>query len=86
MFKSKHGMLPISTIANHFERSRAVHDHNLRNRTNNLVTPFVLLSTFKQKSIHNRGLNLWNDISEDIRSSESFNIFKKHYKSHLLHE
>ena len=86
MFKSKNGLLPINTIANHFERPRAVHNHNLRNRTNNLVTPFVLLSTFKQKSIHNRGLNLWNDIPEDIRCSESFNIFKIHYKSHLLQE
>ena len=77
MFKSKNGMLPISTIANHFERQRAEHNHNLRNRTNSLITPFVLLSTFKQKSIHNRGLNLWNDIPEAIRSSESFNILKK---------
>ena len=86
MFKSKNGILPIITIANHFERQRAEHNHNLRNRTNSLITPFVLLSTFKQKSIHNRGLNLWNDIPESIRFSESFNIFKKDYKSHLLQE
>ena len=86
IFKSKHGMLPISSIGNHFERTPGVHNHNLRNRTTQLVAPFVLLSTFKQKSIHIHGMNEWNEIPETIQLSESYSIFKKHYKSHLLQE
>ena len=87
MYKSKHDLLPISTIANHFERRDAAHSHNLRIRANRLlVVPFELLSSFKQKSIHKRGLNLWNNIPGLIRSSESFNIFKKHFKVDLLQE
>ena len=83
VFKSKNDMLPISTIANHFERIRAAHSHNLRT-TNHLVTPFVLLSSFKKKSIHYRGMEMWDDIPESIKLSDSFNIFKKTFTTHIL--
>ena len=37
VYKSKNQMLPISTLANHFERRNAVHQHNLRPRINRLL-------------------------------------------------
>ena len=83
VFKSKNDMLPISTIANHFERIRAAHSHNLHT-ANHLVTPFVLLSSFKKKSIHYRGMEMWDDIPESIKLSDSFNIFKKTFTTHIL--
>ena len=86
IYKSKNGKLPITTIANHFERASSEHGHNLRSRNNQpLITPFVLLSSFKKKSIFFRGSNLWDNISEEsIKLSDSFNIFKAAYKLHLL--
>ena len=87
VYKSKNQLLPISTLANHFERTNAVHQHNLRPRTNRLlITPFVLLSSFKKKSIHNRGMNMWDNIPEPLKLSTSFNIFKKCFKTFLLQE
>ena len=87
VFKSKNNMLPIRTIANHFERRRAVHQHNLRTcNHHSLVTPFVLLSSFKRKSIHYRGMDMWDNIPESIKHSDSFNIFKKSFKTHLFQE
>ena len=87
VYKTKNNMLPISTIANHFERRAVMHHHNLRDHANRFfITPFVLLSSFKQKSLHYRGQHLWNSIAELIRLSESFCIFKKCYKAHLLQE
>ena len=37
-----------------------------------------------EKSIQCRGAKLWNGVVEEIRNSASFNIFKKHYKAHLI--
>ena len=85
VFKSKNDLLPNSSIANHFVRNNRQHNHNLRSRRNRpLVTPFVLLSSLKRRSVYYRGTELWNDISVLVRSSESLSIFKKCYKSSLL--
>ena len=83
VFKSRNSILPISTIANHFERTNANHNYNLRNRTNQYVTPLELLSSFKKKSLHIRGAHLWNNVPESIKSSDSFSIFLKCFKSFL---
>ena len=85
VYKSKNNLLPIKSIANHFVRNSAQHRYNLRNRNNRpLVTPLVLLSSFKKRSVYIRGTDLWNDIPILVKSSESLSIFKKSYKSSLL--
>ena len=85
VYKSKNNLLPSKSIANHFVRNSAQHRYNLRNRNNRpLVTPLVLLSSFKKRSVYIRGTDLWNDIPILVKSSESLNIFKKSYKSSLL--
>ena len=86
VFKSNKGLLPISTIANYFEREPANHRHNLRNGNNRLAVPLVLLSSYKRKSLYIRGLHMWNDIPQSLKSSDSFNIFKKNFKSYVSQE
>ena len=39
-----------------------------------------------KKSIQFRGSKLWNDLSEELRNSNSLNIFKKRYKKFLLED
>ena len=87
VFKSKHDLLPINTIAKYFERERSSHQHNLRNRNHQvLITPLVLLSSYKKNSLHYRGMDMWRSIPDSLKLSESFNIFKKNFKLYLQDE
>ena len=90
LYKSKNDLLPLPTIATHFNQSAAPsHDHFTRRRQCNRnaqisVVPYDLLSSFARKSIQHKAFNLWSDIPLDIRQAESFNIFKCFFKRHLL--
>ena len=87
VFKSKSGLLPINEIAKYFERQSATHYHNLRHSDNRLlVIPLELLSSFKRKSLHYRGIDLWNSYPESLKMSNSFKIFKKDFKSLIFQE
>ena len=87
VYKSKNELLPINTLINHFERSSSNHNYNLRNRANGqLVAPVSLLSSFKKKSLYIQGIDLWSNLPDSIKLSESINIFKKRFKSHLLQD
>ena len=83
IFKSRNGLLPISTIAKYFVRGGIVHNHDLRNSSLHII-PLILLSSYKRRSVHIRGVDLWNNIPESLKSSNSFNIFKKDFKLHIL--
>ena len=83
VFKSKNDLLPIDAIAKYFERTISNHNHNLRRRQLP-ATPFVLLSSFKQKSLYFRGTDMWNSLPETLKLSDSFNIFKKDLKLFLF--
>jgi len=83
IFKLRNDMLPISTIAKYFVRGGVDHSHNLRN-SNFHIIPLILLSSFKRRSVHIRGVDLWNDIPESLKSSISFNVFKRDFKLHIL--
>ena len=83
--KSKNSILPISTIACHFNREVANHGYNLRNRsTGSSVVPVELLSTYARRSIQHRATKLWAEIPMDVRNLGFFGAFKRQYKKHLL--
>ena len=86
IFKSKNDLIPISTIAKHFNRTMPnQHHYNLRSRENqSSVVPIVLRSEHAQKSIQIQESDLWNDIPAEIRSNESLKGFKNQYKKFLL--
>ena len=84
IYRLKKNLLPINTLVNHFSRIPAQHNYNLRNRENRLlVTPLSLLSSFKKKSLYIRGIDLWNNIPDQIETSKSIGIFKNQHKLHL---
>ena len=80
VFKSRNNLLPINNIATYFERGHINHHHNLRNSRFCILVPLILLSSFKRNSVRIRGLHIWNDIPDSLKSSDSFNIFKKDFK------
>ena len=88
-YKSKHKILPLQSIATHFSRNvQPLHGYSTRSRLrNNLsVVPYSLLSSYAQKSIQHKSIEIWNDIPLDVREAESFNIFKSCLKKHLLND
>ena len=82
-YKTKNHLLPIN-IGNQFGLSSANlnHNHFVRNR----VRPVRLLCKSKtgEKSVQYKSSQLWDNLSNDIKSSASFNIFKKKYKEFLI--
>ena len=87
IYKKQNRLLPDEDIASHFElrNSNAAHQYNLRNRKVHLPT-ISLNSGRGEKSIQFRGSKLWNEIPDEIRCSESFNVFKKYLKEFLIED
>ena len=84
IFKEKNNLLPLSTIAHHFDRP-VPSSNRLQRRPNSILfIPIELCSEFAKKSIQIRQIELWNDIPNAIRNSETLNAFKKLLKHHLI--
>ena len=85
MYKSKNDLLPV-TIGKYFEtrsQTRVSHRYNLRSREriDDQIYPRLLSS---HNSIQYEGNISWNNLPEKIKNSDSFQIFKKRLKLHLL--
>ena len=87
IFKSENGLLPNVNIAKHFELRNANvnHQYGFRNHGIHLQT-IICDRSHGKKSIQFRGSKLWNDLSEELRNSNSLNIFKRRYKKFLLED
>ena len=83
MYKSVNNLLP-TNIGNFFEFSSQdiTHTHFVRNRQR----PVRLLCSSRtgEKSVQFKSFKLWNEITSDIKNSDSFTIFKRKFKEHLL--
>ena len=82
-FKSKKGLLPTS-IGNFFAPQEIHHTHGTRSRTRGDPPRFFSHTKKGEKSLQYIGKQIWDEIPSEIKSSESFNIFKKSYKKLLL--
>ena len=82
-YKLKNNLLP-TTLGNFFQFSsdQQTHNHFVRNRSR----PVRFLSKCKtgEKTIQFNSFQLWKEIPLNIKSSLSYNIFKKSYKNYLL--
>ena len=83
IFKSINGLLPLSSIASHFELEAPImHNYNTRQR-NSRSNIIDFSSSYGKKSIQFRKTQALNAIPAEIRNLRSLNAFKKHYKKHL---
>ena len=82
IFKEKNDLMP-TEIANYFEIDSNVrpHCHFVRHER---APRFICRSKIGEKSLQFTGMHLWNSIPPEIKTSESYNIFKKSYKKHLI--
>ena len=81
IFKEKNGLLP-TTIGNCFTvaSSEIPHDHGVRHERSHR---FMNNLRIGEKSVQFFARDLWNTIPTEIKSADSFNIFKKDYKKYL---
>ena len=86
LYRSLNSIIPPSSLGNYFEEDPFVnhHSYGLRSRTNNIPTRLVRRTKFAEKSTQINGLKFWNKIPENIRKSDSTQIFKKSYKKYLI--
>ena len=87
MFKLKKGLLP-TEIANYFSQSQPVARTNSYNLRTRRQTPLLIIPRLasSEKSICIRGEILWNSISEEHKSSDTYLTFKRNKKAALLSE
>ena len=83
MYKSVNNLLP-TTIGNFFEFSsqEITHGHFVRNRQR----PVRLLCSSRtgEKSVQYKSFKLWNELTFEIKNSDSLAIFKRKYKEYLI--
>ena len=83
IFKSINGLLPLSSIASHFELEAPI-AHNYNTRQRNSRSNIIEFSTsYGKKSIQFRKTEALSNIPADIRNSRSLKTFKNHYKKYL---
>ena len=84
MFKYNQNLLPKLALFNAmFVKNKDIHEYNTR-QTENLHVPPGKFATLK--TIRHTGINLWNNISMNIMSSNiSLSIFKSNLRKYLLH-
>ena len=69
------------SLLNSFSRT---HDYNTRNR-NLLLPPFERLRSTSQSVIFN-GINIWNEIPDDIKACHTLNNFKYKLRKYLIQQ
>ena len=75
LYKSKNDLLP-TIIGNYFEVQRNSRLPSLRPR--NISSPEIIIRLVSgEKSIQYRGVKVWENIPDQIKTSESFISFKK---------
>ena len=81
MYMCYNKLLPASVL-NYFCLNNTVHNYQTR-IVNNFNIPLVRLAV-AQKSIFFQGPKIWNNLPLEIRTSLSYNIFKRRFKQHLI--
>ena len=82
IFKEKNGLLP-TRIGNCFEIGSSVvpHGHGVRHER----TPrFICNLHASERSIQFTARDLWDNLPDDIKTVESFKVFKRTYKKYLI--
>ena len=83
MYKFKNAKLP-SNFDNFFTASHSQHNYALRSRDTSDYRRVWGKTRFGKQMLQDEGVQLWNNISTEIRNSNSIIVFKKFYKIYLL--
>ena len=83
MYKFKNAKLP-SNFDNFFTASHSQHNYALRSRDTSDYRRVWGKTRFGKQMLQDEEVQLWNNISTEIRNSNSIIVFKKFYKIYLL--
>ena len=81
MYSCHNNQLPVSLLEC-FRLNKSIHEHNTRS-ANNFHLPHVRTSLHK-KSLFFIGPQIWNQLPERIRISQSLDVFKRRYKGYFF--
>ena len=83
VIKLKHDMIPIP-LRNYFDiRDNSAHGYNLRHQRDTSQS-MIYRTRYAEKSLQYKIPFVWNDVPENLQGCETFTVFKKHFKIHLL--
>ncbi len=78
MYKVRHEMAP-SSLSNMFQKTNEVHEHRTRQAKHDFLPPKPKTNYLK-KAFSYRGAVAWNNLPNEIKNSETVNIFKAKLK------
>ena len=81
VYKSQCHLLP-SSFENFYTHNSCFHNYNTRSK--NCLSQPLTRTYLAHSQLRSTGVNFWNSLSQDIRSSPSIHIFKKKLKKFLL--
>ena len=86
IFKEVNGLLPISNIANYFDREPPQSNRPVRSTRNSCinVAPYDVLPDSTKKSIQMRKPQIWDGIPSHIKMAPFFSTFKKSLKAFII--
>ncbi len=86
IFKDINNLLPLSTIAKHFDRTPSINRPIRQTQTSHqTVAPYELLTEHAKRSLQVKTAQIWNDIPLSIKSSPSISSFKRQFKEFIIH-
>ena len=71
-----------SEFMDYFKTNIDIHSHNTRNAK--LLHISTIRTNYGKHTIRNKGIKIWNNISDPLKNTKSFNKFKSEYKKNLL--
>ena len=80
-FKAYHSMLPLE-LQKRYLKVNEIHSYNTR--SSNKLYPNLSRSKLNSMNISVRGIGLYNDLSDGIKSAKSVNSFKNRYKKYCI--
>ena len=80
MYKANYNSLLPCTIQKYFNFLKSVHTHNTRASSKNNLYCQTVKTKLKSFCISVKGVNLWNDLHENIKKSKTLISFKKELK------
>ena len=81
MYNADKGTLPNKVQVN-FKRNCDVHNYNTRSKDNFYTRQTT--TQMSKMSVNLKGVEIWNDLPNQIKTSVSLNIFKKRVRKALL--
>ena len=84
VYKSSHNLIPNHYSCQYYIKNSSIYQHNTRQQNNLHIPKCRSRTCIRQNTIIYQGPKLWNALPDGMKSSNSFNIFKKQLRHYIL--